>query len=88
LQSQTLVTVYGPCKGTERDEFINWLHEPNIGEFENWLLLGDFNFMRSTQNRNKSGANLNDIFIFNELISYLGLIELPLKGRAFTWSNM
>jgi hypothetical protein len=25
---------------------------------------------------------------FNEVISYLGLVELPIKGRAFTWSNM
>ena len=31
---------------------------------------------------------MNDIFLFNEIISYLGLIELLLKGRAFTWSNM
>ena len=31
---------------------------------------------------------MNDIFIFNEIISHLGLLELPLKGRRFTWSNM
>ena len=28
------------------------------------------------------------IFMFNEAISELGLIELPLKGRQFRWSNM
>ena len=28
------------------------------------------------------------MLIFNEAISNLGLIELPLKGRKFTWSNM
>lgn len=26
--------------------------------------------------------------IFNSIISQLGLIEQPLKGRSFTWSNM
>lgn len=31
---------------------------------------------------------MNGIFIFNEIIGHLGLLELPLKGRAFTWSNM
>ena len=31
---------------------------------------------------------MNDIFIFNEIISNLGLLEIPLKGRQFTWSNM
>jgi hypothetical protein len=39
-------------------------------------------------NRNKPGADMNGIFLFNSIISHLGLIELPLKGRAFTWSNM
>jgi hypothetical protein len=27
-------------------------------------------------------------FLFNEVIGHLGLQELPLKGRKFTWSNM
>jgi hypothetical protein len=31
---------------------------------------------------------MNDIFLFNDIINHLGLLELPLKGRAFTWSNM
>ena len=31
---------------------------------------------------------MNDIFLFNSIISHLGLLELPLKGRKFTWSNM
>jgi hypothetical protein len=53
-----------------------------------WLFLGDFNFIRSEQNKNRPGGNVNDMFLFNELIDHLGLLELPLKGRAFTWSNM
>jgi hypothetical protein len=28
------------------------------------------------------------MFKFNEIINHLGLVELPIKGRAFTWSNM
>ena len=39
-------------------------------------------------NRNKAGADLNDIFLFNDIISHLGLLELPVKGRSYTWSNM
>jgi hypothetical protein len=30
---------------------------------------------------------MNDIFLFNSVISHLGLMELPLK-RRFTWSDM
>ena len=52
------------------------------------FFLGDFNFYRSLENKNKSGGNLNDTLIFNDAIGYLGLIELPLKGRTYTWSNM
>jgi hypothetical protein len=55
---------------------------------QHWLFVGDFNFYRSVENRNKDGANLNDIFTFNEIISHLGLVELPIKGRFYTWSNM
>ena len=55
---------------------------------ENWLVVGDFNFMRSLENRNLPRGDLNDIFIFNEIIAHLGLLELPLKGRSYTWSNM
>ena len=39
-------------------------------------------------NRNLPGGDINDVFIFNEIIGNLGLLELPLKGRSFTWSNM
>ena len=55
---------------------------------ENWLLMGDFNFIRSEENRNKPGEDINDILLFNDIIGHLGLLELPVKGRAFTWSNM
>ena len=50
--------------------------------------VGDFNFIRSLDNRNLPGGDVNDIFIFNEVIGHLGLLELPLKGIRFTWSNM
>jgi hypothetical protein len=28
------------------------------------------------------------MLLFNEIIGHLGLLELPLKGRKYTWSNM
>lgn len=50
--------------------------------------MGDFKLLRSPENCNKPGGNVPDMFQFNDVISRLGLIEIPLKGRAFTWSNM
>jgi exonuclease III len=87
-QQWTLVNIYGPCQGEERDNFVQWLYNLNVPDDEDWLFMGDFNFIRSQDNRNRPGGDLNDIFLFNEIISHLGLIELPLKGRSFTWSNM
>ena len=83
----TLVVVYGPCQGEARDNFVTWMYHLNIPVDENWLLLGHFNFLRSLDNRNLPGGDLNDMFIFNEIIGHLGLLELPIKGRSYTWSN-
>jgi hypothetical protein len=87
-ESWTMVSVYGPCSGIPRENFINWLYNLQIPAMSDWLLLGDFNFIRSEENRNRPGGDLNEMFLFNEVIGHLGLMELPLKGRAFTWSNM
>jgi hypothetical protein len=64
----------------DRDKFVSWLYNMSIPSVENWILLGDFNFMHSPDNRNKEGGNINDMFLFNEIIGHLGLLELPLKG--------
>lgn len=88
LEAWTLVVVYGPCRQPDRDIFVNWLYNLNIDDDDLWLLIGDFNFYRSVDNRNKPGGNFNDTLVFNSIISHLGLIELPIKGRSYTWSNM
>lgn len=83
-----LYKVYGPCRGDARQLFTDWLYEVDIPDAEDWLLVGDYNFIRSTENRNKPGGNVNDILLFNDIIHTQALIELPLKGRSYTWSNM
>ena len=84
----TLVNVYGPCQGEQRDNFVNWLLNLNIPNNENWLLVGDFNFIRALDNCNKPGRNISDMITFNDFIISQFLIELPVKGRLYTWSNM
>lgn len=44
--------------------------------------------IRSTEDRNRSGGNVNNMLLFNSLIQAHDLEEIPLKGRAYTWSNM
>lgn len=82
-----LSNIYGPCEGPERDQFIYWMQNLTFNPDDLWLLMGDFNFIRSLENRNLPGGNLDDIFTFNGIISDLALLEIPIKGRQYTWSN-
>jgi exonuclease III len=50
-ESWTLVSVYGPCQGIQRDNLTHWLYNLHILATSNWLLIGDFNFIRSNENR-------------------------------------
>lgn len=80
----SLSNIYGPCDGPKRIQFVQWFENLSIHIDELWLFMGDFNFMRSLENRNLPGGNLDDIFKFNEI----ALLEIPIKGRRYTWSNM
>jgi endonuclease/exonuclease/phosphatase family metal-dependent hydrolase len=86
--SWNLVVVYGHCRQPDRDEFVNCLYNLDLDEEDLWLFMGDFNFYRYAENRNRSGGNFNDLLVFNNIISHQGLVEIPIKGRSFTWSNM
>lgn len=82
-----LTNVYGPCIHDGKLEFIQWLKNYNVLENEKWLLVGDFNLIRKPENRNKPGGDISEMLGFNEAISALGLVELPLYGRKYTWTN-
>jgi hypothetical protein len=53
----------------------------------NLLLLGD-NLIRKLEDRNKLGGDIGEMFRFNEALSQLGVNEIRLRGRKYTWSNM
>jgi exonuclease III len=87
-QSAWLLTnVYGPCTSEGKSVFLNWLKDIQINPEVDWLVVGDFNLIRGPHNRNKPGGNLQEMLLFNEVISAQGWVELPLRGRQFTWSN-
>ena len=35
-----------------------------------------------------SPGDVNDMLTFNDFIHSQALVELPIKGRQYTWSNM
>ena len=81
LKPWILTNIYGPCNIQEKLEFIEWFTNIQMPDDVDWIVMGDFNFIRSPEDRNRPGGDVNQMLLFNEAISNLGLIELPLKGR-------
>ena len=69
-QTWTLANIYGPCTGDDRITYTNWLYELDIPTTQDWLLLGDFNYIRAPDDRNKPGGSTQDMFTFNDIIRH------------------
>jgi hypothetical protein len=52
-----------------------------------WLIVGDFNLIRSSDRNRPRRGGIHDMLAFNDAISNLRLEELKLYGNKFTWSN-
>lgn len=90
LQSRAtwvLSNIYAPCTDEGKRDFIDWFKNIDMPDDIDWLVVGDFNLIRKIEARKKPGANANEIFLFNDAISALELVEIPLQGRKYTWSN-
>jgi hypothetical protein len=88
LQKWHLTNIYGPTIQDGRIKFINWFYNVDTSMLDIWMMLGDFNLIRSPDNKNRRGGDSSNMLMFNSCIQYLDLEEIPLKGRAYTWSNM
>jgi exonuclease III len=54
-QKWKLTTVYGPCHRETRDHFVQWLYDLQIDTEEDLMPIGDFNFYRSPEDKNRGG---------------------------------
>jgi mannosylglycoprotein endo-beta-mannosidase len=86
-ESWILTNVYAPFHSEGKAAFISWLKNIHMADDIKWLLVGDFNLMRSPENRNKDGGNIQEMLAFNDAISNLRLVERPLRGCKYTWTN-
>ena len=82
-----ITTVYGSPYEEGKAEFISELHEL----FLNWdgpaLIGGDFNLVRSQQDKSNGSVDQKWADRFNAWIDLWALMEIGLAGRAYTWSN-
>ena len=83
-----LTNIYGPAHHDDKQEFFDWLLSIDKSPMHNWIILGDFNLIKSNENRNRGHGDIQHMLMFNSIITHLDLEEIPIKGRAFTWSNM
>ncbi|XP_057451864.1 uncharacterized protein LOC130743648 [Lotus japonicus] len=89
-QQCVIVNVYSPCdmvgKRALWGELIRWRHGCQIAS---WCLAGDFNAVRSPDERRGAAGALNshrlETHEFNSFIADMELLDVPLAGRKFTW---
>lgn len=82
-----LTNIYAPCTSEGKFAFLDWFHNIDMLDDEYWMIVGDFNLIRKPDDRNKPGGNILEMLAFNAAISRLRLVELPLKGCKYTWTN-
>ena len=55
-QSWILTNIYGPSNQEDKAEFIQYFSNIEMPREVDWIVVGDFNFMRSPSDRNKPGG--------------------------------
>lgn len=79
--------VYGPTEQNQREVFYNELREAQLIQNTPWAIAGDFNVTAAPEDRNVTDSGWRNTLAFAELISELGLLNLNLAGRHYTWSS-
>ena len=85
--SLTVTNVYGPSDHRHSSDFLRELHDLSSNINGPWVIIGDFNLIRSGDEKNNVNVNIPLMNTFNDTINSLGVMEIPLLGRNFTWSN-
>ncbi|WOK94161.1 ribonuclease H protein [Canna indica] len=83
----TIASVYGPPHHASRAAFFAEL-SLFIGTCNNHLILGgDFNVTTGTHERRNCVGHTRDAGHFSRIIAGSNLLDLPISGVQFTWSN-
>ncbi|XP_075473994.1 uncharacterized protein LOC142505056 [Primulina tabacum] len=80
--------VYGPCQPSLRNNFWDELAGLRVICGDRWCLGGDFNVVRSIQEKINSCSMTSSMHCFDSLIQELQLCDPPLMNGKFTWSNL
>ena len=82
-----VVIVYGPADHRRSPAFLAELHLKISNSLLPVVVGGDFNLIRSPNEKNNDRINFPRMQLFNDWIAELGLRELDRTGVRFTWTN-
>jgi exonuclease III len=79
--------VYGP--NTDSDRHFMWDELSGVCSWWGvpWCVAGDFNVVRFPSERSGSAGLSTAMMGFSDFITEMGLLDIPLQGGRFTWSN-
>jgi hypothetical protein len=79
--------VYGPQGDANKLMFLQELRDVRAACQGPWLVMGDYNLIVKAEDKNNDNLNRATMGRFCHLINDLGLHDVPMRGRKFTWSN-
>jgi hypothetical protein len=79
--------VYGPQSDEKMLQFLQELRMVRSVCAGPWAVWGDFNLIYRAEDKNNNNLDRAMMGRFQRIINDLQLVELPLLGRKFTWSN-
>jgi exonuclease III len=74
-----VTNVYAPTEHALKQSFLDELKSIEPATSTPWIILGDFNLMRYSTDKNHNNFRQNEASSFNDTINSLSLIELPLS---------
>jgi mannosylglycoprotein endo-beta-mannosidase len=87
-----VINIYSPCGLLSKKRlWVDVLVAKYVEVADLWCVVGDFNSVRCAEERKRCGvlslptAIVDDFSWFNLFIHKLGLLDLPLLGRKYTW---
>jgi exonuclease III len=83
----SFVAVYGAAQNSFKENFLSELVRMCDTMDKPMLVGGDFNIIRSLDEKNNNRYSDRRPSLFNAVINSLNLRELELLGRQFTWAN-
>lgn len=83
-----ITNIYVPNFESDRDAFVQDLFDIHSNCSGPWAIAGDFNTVRSADDRNSGQASVLETQRFNNWLRDMQVQELPILDRNFTWSNM